>query len=567
MHSSSTPSPATGRPTRLNTAPAAPSAAQKKEASAPSGRQVEPTEPLACASLACALPQVTESELPWFEQVISRPPRDISARLLPDPCISSRLQDPETSIDFYKEEVAQRQQMKAAGREYTFAPFLVTLHNMLLLTENILDGQQFAPPLSRDDHEAFLVLRERIEQLIAAKGPYRRTIELTLLMACMLDVVMARYLLPELHKTAPELFSLYCIDADYPATRAPDPNSPHRDFDVCEAQEISLHQLLSCAFGTLNPGGQDENRLFFYRCRTLRSWLPEWLDNPHIMLYPTFALRPQDRCRISHLPVYPLEMTAAHALNVGRKMLTPRALFKYGLDGVINSRLWERQQSDHPLEKPASRLQLRHWALDLLPACLQEHQLERAVTLVMSHILCPFPIDSIIREMASDSFLLLYDWVDTTRKHQLHPYCTAFQAVSDWQAVLACLWVHRLYKYRQTCPESPQANRAAQLGRRFARTDMPALVAHWRFLHDNWQVLRQDFLARADENYHANYGYDTQCRRWSPLFNRRLYVTSRSLDGHETDSTTLVYLDALHDAEERAQMARATGKDLPDGAF
>ena len=505
-------------------------------------------------------------ERPWFERVMSRPPRDIRPWLEPDSCLKVTLQHPEDSLAFYQKELARRETMEKAGEHYTFEPLMASLRNMRLLTQNILDGQQFDQPLSQTDHDAFLELRTYIDRLIAEQAPYERTVRLALLMNCMQEVATARYLLPELRRKTPELFA-YCHSVfnhlhPFPcfsaARKAP-----------LKTEDVSLHQLLSCAWGDLNPNGEDEDRILFYDQPIFRQSLSDLLENRRILLYPAFAaLDPADFCRIGHVPIFPLGMMTAHALNADGHMLTPLSFFRHDIEHTVSNATWKYLQSPLPLDAPHSRLLFRLRVLDDIPAALEPYRLERALEQVVFYLFHEATVAQVRKKMAAGSVLPLFQAIERIRKEEHLGWPAVYREIPDFQALLACLWVHRLYHHLLAHPD-PVAADTRELTAGFVTRELAALHEHWCFMHRHQAALHAYFAARAHVSTpsggHKLSTYKSRSP-WAAHYLCETLILREQYNRHAggpVDQTHLVYLDALHVPEERVQIAQVLGETPP----
>ena len=509
---------------------------------------------------------------PHFERTMPQPLCDIGSKLARDDFLKDCLQHPEQSQAFYDKEIERRQTMEDAGQEYTFEPLLTTLHNMLRLTEHILDNQQFDEALAEDDRAAFLVLKDRIKNLIDRQAPYKRSVQLAFMMTCMQEIVTARHIMPGLYSRFPdklERFRQVSMTHCFEFTSRPE-DSSGRDITT-RAEDVSLARVLSCRWGELKPGGADEMRTLFAAWEEFRL-ISQWLDNRRIFLQPSFELlNPGDFCRFAHAQVYPLGMMTAYALNADGSMHTPLAFFFHDLVHTRNNKTWQFAKSDQLLEGAGSRLAFRQRVLDNIPTALREHQLDRALELALFALLHEYPPLRATALMATGSILPLLRAINFARRESLSSYDTPWQQVTDWQALLACLWVHRLYTM---VAENTTTDGLEQQAAQLVLEDIPALKAHLAFLERHHQTLQDHFLSRSK----VSRGDDGQ--RWVTYTSHSRYAAAYPSDGHLTllidyhreaegpvDNTDLVYFDTLHDPEALQQVAELTGEQPPPRAF
>jgi len=517
-----------------------------------------------------AVPQDPPDTRPWFEKAVFAPHTDIGT-LLPDPWLKKTLQQPEESQLFYQQEVARRKQLQAAGQgdKYTFQPFMVTLGNMKKLTQHILSNQQFETPLAPDERQAFTALEEHIETLMAQRAPYTRTLYLAILMACLQEIVTVRRVVPVLREEAPRLFGLPSAikrlqTSSFSAVRDGE-KSEH-----LEAQDIPLSSVMSCNWGGLNPEGADEKLCLFSNWPEFRHWFPAWLEDPEMFLYPALEpLDPEDFCRLGHHPIYPLGMMTAHALNADGYMMTALRFLQHDLSHTY-VRTLKNQETNHPLKTPADWLQFRQLLMDRVPPELQGEQMNRALQLIVFHLFHEASKEEACRDMNADSFLPLLQKISIIRRVRRCGYPALWQKIRDNQALLACLWAHKLYKHWSQNPTS-QTDILQPLRERFVHNDGPSLLNHWRFLHTHLDVLQRDFCRQSTVidvgGGHASLDYEIPCLRASGIFPLRWREEHNYHAEGSVDHTDVLYFALLHSAQGRQLMARATQHELPAGAF
>ena len=509
---------------------------------------------------------------PLCERTMPQPLRDIGSTLARDDFLKDTLQHPERSQAFYDREIERRQTMEDAGQEYTFEPLLTTLHNMQWLTEHILDDQQFGEPLAEDDRAAFLVLKDRIQDLIDRQAPYKRSVQLAFMMSCMQEIVTARHIMPGLYSRFPDRLERYRqtgVTGGFEFCAQPEGDAGKKV--ITRAEEVPLARVLSCRWGDLNPGGADEMQVLFAGWDEFRL-VSQWLDNPRIFLQPSFErLDPGDFCRFSHTLVYPLGMMTAYALNADNGMMTPLEFLLPGLVRTRNNQTWQCTQSDRLLEGAGSRLLFRQQVLDKIPAALREHQLDRALELVLFDLLHRYPPPRATNLMETDSILPLLRAITCARRESRSSDTAPWQQVTDWQALLACLWVHRLYTMTAG---NMTIDALEQQATQLVLEDIPALKEHLAFLERHHQTLQDHFLSRS----RVSSGDDGH--RWVTYTSHSRYAAAYPFGGDLTllcdyhrdaespmDNTDLVYFDTLHDPEALQQVAELTGEQPPPRAF
>ena len=508
---------------------------------------------------------------PWFESLMSSPP--VPFQPLPDKDLKGRLQDPAKSVTFYQKQVEGRRQAKETGAVYTFAPFMTTLANMRDLTQHILANRQFAQPLTEIDSAAFQVLAGRIEQLLERQAPYESTVQLAVMMTCMLEVATARYALPALQDTAPQLF----VHAPFHQRlrsftfMARTMDGPSRNL---HSRDIPLSLILDCAFGQPGPGQPDVRQQLFHHSLLAKICDADWLQNDCLFLYPSFEpLDPQDFCRLGHLPVYPLGMMSAYALNADGYMQTPLKFLAHDFGHASHNATWKHLIGAMPLESLHSRLQFRQLVMDQLPTTLIAGQIEAAVSLVVFHLFHEVTAYIARQQLQPCSFVPLLNEINEIRREGGSGYPAEYRHIDDWQALLACLWVHRAYRFWCHQGGESQAQAAAALGDQFIQEALPALRTCWTFLHRHYAGLKAYFLerARADAlsplmpdgpclyKSRSDYALHYECGQLKVLEKYNSHAEG------PVENIDVVFLDALHSPEERQQLKKRLNDVLPSG--
>ena len=502
---------------------------------------------------------------PRFESGVPTPIEDVSPFLRRDDFIKDTLQDPEASLAFYDREVARRKTMEDKQQEYTFPPLMTTLYNMQLLTQNILDGQQFKEPLTAEDRAGFEVLAGYIQELTDRQAPYIRTVQLALMMTCMQEIVTARYVLAALcaqYPTFSERLEAVGMMGTHPFV------SVHADGTETEvaAEKAPLDRVLSCHWEGINPGGADASCQLFGNPNEYGGLLAEWLKDHRLFLHPSFEpLDPRDFCRFGHMPIYPLGMMTAYALNADGAMMSPLVFFNHDIGHARNSHTWLCLKGSLALEAVHNRLHFRQLVLDNLPVVLKAHKLEPALELIVFNLLHEFSVTAARAQLEAGSFLPLLHRLNTLRRQYMSNYPTDWQKVTDWQALLATFWTHRAYKNWRTAGSLTGAQ--DRLASRFVAEDMPSLIEHFTFLQTHHAALQDHFLSRSEVTEHTDGTRVAQYTSQSPW--ARFYTGGEKLmlltddphlhdmgEGGALDNTDTVYFDMLHDSRARQLMTQ-----------
>ena len=498
-------------------------------------------------------PALKAPERPWFERIMPQPPHDIRTDLARDRCLRTTLQDPEHSTRFYHQQVQCRRQCQQDNEEYRFAPFLVTLENMSLLVDNILANQQFREPLDARERGAFLTLKGLILRLITQQAPYKRTVRLALLMTCMLEIMTARHVVAALHDSDSLLLKKGRLK-EFPFFPRCEGLEDDEDPVAQPAAGIDLDRVLACRWGELNPTGRyDEQAELFDDYCGLGSELEEWLENPALFVYPSFEpLDPEDFCRFAHLPVYPLGLITGYALNADGVMRTPMSFLLHDFVHASSGRIWEYLEGARPLENLASRLALRTLVLDELPVAIRTPGLESAVVLVLFHLFHERMIFESRQELGSANFVPLLHRICTIRRMRSCDYPDVYRQIGDWEALLACHWVHWMYN-RGLRDHPLRSCDIKLLATRFVAQEVPLLRGQWDFFDGHRQEVRDWLAAREQVRTLAdgsrNHCYKSRSDYAKARFDNAELVFWQEYNAHcegPVDYTDLAWFDVLY---------------------
>ncbi len=524
------------------------------------GRNLSPATGEDCVGL--SVMRVQEEVPPiWFEEMMPKPYKDVGRDLLPDPVLTQTLQDPVEGLKFYYQQVQRRGEMEARHEEYTFAPLLVTLHNMNKLTEHMLENRQFARPLAADEHSVLLKLQQHIQELIRLKAPYKRTVKLALLMCMLQEIITARHVIKPLRAENSELLSRDKLKGESFLHWAP------QGTIALETTRIPLEEAFSCRWGGLNTHAQQHKtgELISGFCQD--DALMELLEDHRLFMYPAFApLDLNDFCDFGHLPFYPLGMMSDYALNADGRMRTPLGFFVHDVLHTNINKTWLHLDGMAPLESIDDRLRFQQAVRGGLPAAvLAEHKLERALELIVFYLFHERPASDARHLLESNSFLLLFATICEVRRREHLGYSRSYRAIKDKQALLACFWVYRVYSHYRT-----GTNLADTQVSSFVQQDVPALLEHQRFIDQHQQALHQHFLSHPGRFYCAGwlcYPSQSPCASSFSLQGLPLEASCVSACAAGTDTrvhnTDLVYLDAVLTDEEAMRMEQALGVRPP----
>ncbi|MCY4471403.1 MAG: hypothetical protein OXC07_01085 [Kistimonas sp.] len=463
------------------------------------GKHLKPAAQQECVGLrlqqACSSSMAVQEQAQglWFEQLMPRPVNDIATRLQPDPVLKKTLQDPQASVVLYNQEVKNRKTMETRNEEYRFAPLLVTLDNMAKLTGHMLNDKQFAQPLAADEREVLLALQGHIRNLIALGAPYRRTVTLAFLMCMLQEIIWVRHVIEPLREAGSALCSRNRLTTVLFRRDSPGCS----ESTEIKAASIPLMEAFTCRWAQeIWPGQQCANTDLVM---STPVWLLRFLLNQcPVLVYPSFApLDLEDFCGFGHLPVYPLGMMSAYALNADGYMQTPLAFFMHDVLHAYNSAAWVHMDvpDPAPLQGIRNRLGFQQLVQGSLPAALRQ-ELKCALELVLFSLLHEENLDNAQNMLEHKSFLELFQQICNARRESFQSYSPVYRAVTDQQALLACFWTHQVYAHCRENPHEP-GTCADSLVSRFVQKDRPALLEHQAFLDAHRAALHEYFLAEA----------------------------------------------------------------------
>ncbi len=520
------------------------------------------------AGVGLTLPQATPSparvqeevQRPWFEREMPGPAREV-AGLVPDSVLAQELQDPVTSVLFYDQAVQSRVIQERDNKEYKFAPLLVTLGNMDKLTAHMLDDQQFSQPLALDERHALLALQVHIRDLIGQGAPYKRTVKLAFLMCILQEIMTARHVIEPLQDTQSALLSRRRLMGACFGRFTPQGHRP------VKTAEVPLAEAFTCHWKGMSVHGQSYGTSAL-TIGGLLAELVDMLENPRVFVYPSFApLDVSDFCCFGHLPVYPLGMMSAYALNADGRMYTPLRFFMHDVFHSDDQR-WQHLDGSRPLESIRSRLRFQQLVRCCLPA-EPGAELKRALELVLFFLFHEEPVRLAQDTLEQKSFLELFRVICEVRRMEHLGYGPTYRAVTDQQALLACFWVYRVYGY---CSTSEPDRPADSLVQEFVQQTVPALREHQRFIDEHRESLHRYFRAG------ARVGSTSTCQQVFWYQNKGLCTSSGGIReelpleySHDLRAeaavrhTDLVYFNSLLADEEVTQMEQALGVRLPAG--
>ncbi|MCY4471400.1 MAG: hypothetical protein OXC07_01070 [Kistimonas sp.] len=503
------------------------------------------------------------------EQLVKAPP--CTPTLEKDEALLDTLQQPH-SLALVAKALTQRRAAEKKHQEFTFDLLMPTLRNMQTFIRHIRDGKQFTDPLTGGEEQAMVWLAEKTQALLDAGAPYKRTVYLAIALMAVSEIITRRQVLDPL---------LLIDPVKKPACA---PTGLNRI--VCAllpAVDPALVQ--ECRWGGNNPDGLDEIHHFISRyvmSYYLKEELPGLINDNSLFLFPSFQqLDPKDFCYFGHLPVHPIGMTTAYAINADGLMHSPLRFAIHDINHTLGHRNIDAYRKtplplgQSVLQAACQRLDLRSLVLDQIPASLVHLKLKPALLLLLFDI-----FHEKEQEMAAAgldcsyaAFIYCLTSLADARRINRAGYSETYQSVTDVEAAQAALWMLRLWacwKAADFGPVSPslpsQAQREAS-AQLFLEKDIPMLDAHLAFVKQHRGVLRQLFADRlchrCENGEHLSFlvtSPDFAQMRLRTLFNSRHNLSGLS----NLDNTDLAYFLALQHPWLREEMESATGARLPE---
>ena len=441
--------------------------------------------------LAAHKPGVDPGEPAWFEKLIPAPRKDVAGQLDPDAYLKGTW--PGFPLDYarYQREVDARVLLENDGKgdDYTFEPFMALLDNMRRVSSHCLADRQFEEALTEEEYRAFLGVQGHIDQMKQLGAPYKRTVWLAVLLATVQEVVSGRHVIDGLKgqeagkalrkKQRLRTFTFFAPDQ----CRLPAGSR-------LSWPQIDLDKVLACRWGGLNPAGSlDECQQLFIGGSFIGHHLQDWLDTPTLFLCPSFEpLDLADFCRFGPLPVYPLGLITAAAVNADGVMHTPLAFLEHDLDHVSTTRGWTCVHSDRLLESVSGRERFGRLVLERLPA--EWEALQPALHLIvfyLFHEARPLGAEAVMQEEHCGRLLGRISELCRARRWDLSPL---YRRITDRQAWLACHWAHALYR------ELDRAAGACCRPEQQGVESVSQALEQWRFFEDNRSAIHSWLMSR-----------------------------------------------------------------------
>ena len=384
------------------------------------------------------------------------------------------------------------------GDEFTFEPLITTLENMHIFIRHIRDGKQFGTDLTPKEDRAMAWLEEKTAILLAQRAPYKRTVQLAMALLTVYEQLTNARILAPLQKQKPLFF---------------------RNHWLWEERPLCLDQVIAWSWGGNNrckiDGWSDD--LSHPDCFAVSGIsFNSYLHCPALLIYPSFQpLELDDFCGFGHLPLYPVGMTTAYALDADGKMRSP---LTFALHDLVHMRslalIGEPFSLSDPqdgcwLYSPARRLAFRQLLLDACPPTPALSGWRTALTLLLFqlfHELAPRKAVPYLTQGYA-SFLGCLTLLGRARRELRTGYHPRFRQVTDSQAAMVALWAVRLWQhwYGADYHLTPELLRAH--ARQFAVVEAPRLQEHLTFIDRHRGTVRQLLAEECEWN---------RARAWQP---------------------------------------------------
>ncbi|MCY4473064.1 MAG: hypothetical protein OXC07_09665 [Kistimonas sp.] len=507
-----------------------------------------------------------------IEKLVEAPPS--TPILEEDSALTDRLHQPD-SLSFIRERLKKRCQVEQQGEDFKFDLLMPTLRNMRTFIRHIRGGHQFTAALTDEEEKAMAWLAEKTQALLDAKAPYKRTVHLAIALMAVCDIITARQVIEPLRKA----------DASHNEASGKTWQALSRDRVLQNIFPSSLHpaRVTECCWGGNNPGGLDEvenlvrRYVGLWEAEEFFSWM---IDDKKLLFFPSFqSLDLRDFCRFGQLPLHPIGMTTAYALNADGFMMSP---MRFALHDIGHSHILRAigacegpppSSAAGVLHCPRLRFEWRYLLLDQMPASLASLKLEPALCLLLFQIFheaAPGKAAAGL-DYSHPGFLYCLCWLALARRSLRNGYTQKYRSVTDAEAARAALWMLCLWRDWQAAglrSLTPQQREAC--ARHFEQNERPLLDRHLAFLARHRSTLRQlfaDRYCRICNESGQHFGFRINCRAFKEMDDRILFSTRHNFSGlRNIDNTDLLYFQALGSPALRQEMQTATGEDLPDEA-
>ena len=478
-----------------------------------------------------------------------------SPTLLKDDWLARRIQTAR-SLHTVEQHRARRRQQEARQLAFTFPPLMTTLKNMRRFIRHIRAGHQFDAALTPREDRALAWVDGRTQALLAARAPYKRTVNLALVLMVLCEIITKRQVLDPLRQQQPALFK----DARI--------NTMERSIDPA--------RVTAFCWGDNNPGGLDEQAGF------LTDWLDSFslykalthsLHDQDILIYPSFqALSVQDFCLFGHLALYPVGLTTDYALGADAILKSPLQFALHDLDHLHilqgpGTDLLARSQTERMLRRADLRLAWRQLLLDQMPEAISALDLKPALTLLLFRFLHEFGPEHELADLDCGwpSFVFCLEHLASARRAEWEAYEPDYTAITDSKAAVAALWTVQLWQ-QWRAGDLPSAERLDACARTFVSRQVPGLLEHMKFVECHRSRLRPLFASRDAAHFTYDNHFSISLLVNCGAGHQRIDLFQR-YDPHSglchIDNTDLVYFSRLRYPDQRQKMTIAAGAPVP----
>jgi len=425
-----------------------------------------------------------------LEELIASPP--FTPTLERDTNLTRDLQQP-ASLHRFEQLLHERRQADENKKEFKLDLLMPTLRNMKTFISHIRSGKQFTAPLTAKEQTAMAWLADKTQQLLDAEAPYRRSVHLAIALMALCEIITKRQVLDPL------------LGLD-PLKDSCSQQPKLWEFSWAFSRAVDPLRIIEYCWGGNNPGGPDELERLKKNDLTgpgygLR-YLATALDSNWLLAVPSFEnLDLKDFCCFGHLPVHPIGMTTAYALNADGKMHSPLMFALHDIGHMqINLAIGAGTPAalslvETIIRNPHRRLDWRHMLLDSMPARLAHLKFNTALVLLLFQIFherAPCESAQTLGNRHPALFFRCFDIMANVRRRARTGYAQVYQSVTDRQAARAVLWALALWEYWQAADFRPLLHDELEAcARTFEQTDLPVLDKHLDFLETHRGALRQ----------------------------------------------------------------------------
>jgi len=493
-----------------------------------------------------------------LEKQVPRPP--FTPRLKEDRHLTTDFQA-DNSLTFIEEQLAERRRVEEKGKEFVFAPLMVTLENMQTFIKHIEAGKQFTQPLTQDEAAALERIGQQTTALVKAEQAlYKRTLRLALSLMILCEIITQRQVIAPLLQKKPALSE-----------------DLSTSYTISHLGEDKPGLLAALPLTEQNGPGEKQPLPSFEISSMLSKHLFDEANNQNLLLYPSFhPLTVVDFCRFGHLPLHPVGLITDYVMGADSQLKTPLRFAEHDLahmrdlSTVNNPGHCPTSPAEAALCSSAKRLNWRQLLLDKVPAPVATWLSQPALQQLLFQLFHennPQNSANIMGSCLSAFPVFLNNLVDA-RTTQRDAYEDIYREITTDQAVMAALWIIRLWSCWLTadCQLSPK--QLQDCAKAFIDKDVPRLKQHLMFFSRYRASLRQLFAQKCTLHLQNENNGWTLGGRYGPEQKHINFFCSDDCPRtglRNTERCELVYFQSLHSPDARLAMEQQTRARLPAG--